>query len=53
MACDYIALAAPGVQKLTPYVPGKPVDELERELGISNINSKFLEYCIYIRIITS
>lgn len=37
MACDYIALAAQGVQKLTPYVPGKPVEELERELGISNI----------------
>lgn len=37
MACDYIALAAPGVQKLTPYVPGKPVEELERELGISDI----------------
>jgi histidinol-phosphate aminotransferase len=29
-------LAAPGVQKLKPYLPGKPVEELERELGISN-----------------
>ena len=28
-------LAAPGVQKLQPYLPGKPVEELERELGIS------------------
>ena len=37
MTCDYIALAAQGVQGLTPYVPGKPVEELERELGISNI----------------
>ncbi|HVL00990.1 MAG TPA: histidinol-phosphate transaminase [Dongiaceae bacterium] len=37
MTCDYIALAAPGVQGLTPYVPGKPVEELERELGIRNI----------------
>lgn len=37
MSCDYLALAAAGVQKLHPYVPGKPVDELERELGISNI----------------
>ena len=27
-------LAAPGVQKLQPYLPGKPVEELERELGI-------------------
>lgn len=37
MACDFIALAAPGVQKLSPYQPGKPIEELERELGISNI----------------
>ncbi len=34
---DYYALATAGVQKLQPYVPGKPVDELERELGIKNI----------------
>jgi len=26
--------AVPGVQQLTPYLPGKPVEELERELGI-------------------
>jgi len=31
------ALALPGVCGLRPYEPGKPVDELERELGISNI----------------
>lgn len=37
MACDFRALAVPGVQALSPYVPGKPVAELERELGISNI----------------
>ena len=30
-------LAIPGVRKLTPYQPGKPVSELERELGITNI----------------
>jgi histidinol-phosphate aminotransferase len=30
-------LAVPGVQKLSPYQPGKPVSELERELGITNI----------------
>jgi len=35
--CDYFSLAAPGVQKLKPYVPGKPIEELERELGIDNI----------------
>jgi histidinol-phosphate aminotransferase len=26
----------PWVQKLQPYVPGKPIEELERELGIAN-----------------
>ncbi|WP_126455436.1 histidinol-phosphate transaminase [Sulfuriflexus mobilis] len=30
-------LALPGVQKLRPYESGKPVDELERELGITGI----------------
>ena len=30
-------LAASAVRKLTPYQPGKPITELERELGISNI----------------
>lgn len=34
MTGDFLALALPGVQKLSPYVPGKPVDELARELGI-------------------
>ena len=30
-------LALECVTKLQPYTPGKPIDELERELGISNI----------------
>jgi histidinol-phosphate aminotransferase len=30
----FLALAAPGLGALRPYVPGKPVSELERELGI-------------------
>ena len=34
---DFINLANTGIQSLTPYMPGKPVSELERELGISNI----------------
>lgn len=34
MSCDYRALALAGVQNLTPYQPGKPIEELERELGI-------------------
>jgi histidinol-phosphate aminotransferase len=37
MSCDFLSLANPGVQKLHPYQAGKPTDELERELGISNI----------------
>ncbi len=37
MSCDYVALANPGVQTLQPYLAGKPVSELERELGISQI----------------
>ena len=30
-------LAVSGVQKLIPYTPGKPIEELERELGLSHI----------------
>lgn len=30
-------LAASGVRQLVPYVAGKPIEELERELGIANI----------------
>jgi len=30
------ALAAPGVRRLSPYVPGKPPEALERELGIKD-----------------
>jgi histidinol-phosphate aminotransferase len=33
---SFLKLAAPGVQALQPYLPGKPVAELEREYGISN-----------------
>ncbi len=36
MAQSFLDLATRGVQQLTPYQPGKPVEELERELGISN-----------------
>ncbi len=34
MSSDFLAAALPSVQKLSPYVPGKPVDELARELGL-------------------
>lgn len=30
-------LAVPGVQQLIPYTPGKPIEELERELGLTRI----------------
>ncbi len=30
----FLKIAVPGVQRLQPYAPGKPVEELERELGI-------------------
>lgn len=33
--CDLFSLATPAVQALSPYQPGKPLDELKREYGIS------------------
>ena len=33
---DFRVLANPSVRHLTPYQPGKPLEELERELGIKN-----------------
>ncbi|BDG07838.1 histidinol-phosphate transaminase [Anaeromyxobacter paludicola] len=30
-------LVPPNVASLTPYVPGKPIEEVEREYGISNV----------------
>jgi histidinol-phosphate aminotransferase len=36
VSIDFLVLANPGVEGLHPYQPGKPVEELERELGISN-----------------
>lgn len=37
MSCDLLSLATPGVAGLQPYHPGKPIEELERELGITGI----------------
>ena len=37
MVIDYLLRATPGVQGLEPYVPGKPVEELQRELGLEHI----------------
>ncbi|MGB5254177.1 MAG: histidinol-phosphate transaminase [Sedimenticolaceae bacterium] len=35
MANRFLDIAAPGLAQLRPYVPGKPLAELERELGIT------------------
>lgn len=35
MTCDPLILAVPGVRGLVPYQPGKPIEELERELGVT------------------
>ncbi len=32
---DFSPYTAPGIAQLKPYVPGKPIEELERELGLS------------------
>lgn len=37
MSCDFLALANAGIQGLSPYQAGKPIEELERELGITGI----------------
>jgi len=37
MSCDLLSLATPGVASIQPYNPGKPMAELERELGITDI----------------
>jgi histidinol-phosphate aminotransferase len=36
-ANPWLELAAPGVRKLKPYQPGKPIAELEREYGVHNV----------------
>ncbi len=36
MTNKYKSLAVSGVQSLQPYLPGKPIEELEREMGVSN-----------------
>ncbi|MGF1643219.1 MAG: histidinol-phosphate transaminase [Thiotrichales bacterium] len=35
--CDWLDYAAPGVRGLQPYLPGKPIEELRRELGLDDI----------------
>ena len=35
MSCDFLKLARQPVQQLSPYVPGKPIEELARELDLN------------------
>lgn len=37
MSCDLFSLATSGVAGLQPYHPGKPIEELQRELGLDEI----------------
>lgn len=37
MSVDFLTLATEGVRGLTPYEPGKPIDELRRELGLGEV----------------
>ena len=37
MTEDFSSLAAPAVRQLASYVPGKPIEELEREYGVRDI----------------
>ncbi|WP_257284861.1 histidinol-phosphate transaminase [Endozoicomonas sp. SESOKO1] len=34
MSCDFLELAVPGVRGMSPYQPGKPIEELAREQGL-------------------
>ena len=37
MSCDFFALANAGIQGLSPYQAGKPIEELQRELGLEHV----------------
>ena len=37
MTTDFIKLGVPGIQALQPYQAGKPIDELKREMGITEV----------------
>jgi len=37
MTVNFSELAVPGVRRLQPYQPGKPIEDLERELGLRDI----------------
>lgn len=37
MSCDFLAQANPGIGALSPYQAGKPIEELQRELGLEHV----------------
>ncbi|MFZ0255966.1 MAG: histidinol-phosphate transaminase [Gammaproteobacteria bacterium] len=37
MTCDFALLATEGVRSLRPYQPGKPIEEVEQELGLTDV----------------
>lgn len=37
MSCDLVAFANPGIRGLSPYQAGKPIEELQRELGLAHV----------------
>lgn len=37
MTKNFIELANPSIRNLIPYQPGKPIEEVERELGLTNV----------------
>lgn len=37
MNCDFLDLAVAGVKQLSPYRTGKPIAELQRELGVESV----------------
>lgn len=37
MSCDFLALANAGISGLHPYQAGKPIEELQRELGLERV----------------
>jgi histidinol-phosphate aminotransferase len=34
---NFVDIASPGVRSLKPYQPGKPIEELQRELGLTEV----------------
>ncbi|GMQ90102.1 MAG: histidinol-phosphate transaminase [Gammaproteobacteria bacterium] len=37
MSIDVLSLAVPGVRAIKPYEPGRPIEEIEREYGVTDV----------------